>query len=438
MWHIYNFWDTIFVFFSQVSLGEAFRMFWFFFVIEFPRYIFLDLIVLIHNHLYPEYSHHRVSSARYRLFNEKPLVSIIVPGKNEGKYIYTLFRSLSGQTYKNYELIVVDDGSDDNTSEYCASFIKNGIITKFLRNEIRGGKASAANFAAKASDGEYIVHLDADSSLDSNALEEILLPFFIDPRIGGVGGNVVARNFDKNIVTQLQALEYLQTVMLARIVTSRLGIYRTISGAYGAFKTEILEKIGFWDIGPGLDGDITQKLRKLRYKIYFAEKAICRTNVPEKLWALTKQRLRWNKSLVRFRVIKHSDVFVAHEGFSLTNMLSNLENIFFNLITSILWIYYIVSLVFIDPLLLLYVFAIKVVFNAFFKVIKTLMISHLLDHERGMMYTVWFITPLMSLYMGAYMRVVRIIAYFQETFEMSYKDPWNPEKTSIQAKKFGL
>lgn len=438
MWHIYNFWDGIFVFFSQISLGQVFRMFWFFFVIEFPRYILLDMIVLIHNELYPEYSDQRLKSARYRLFNERPLVSILVPGKNEGKYIYTLFRSLRGQTYTNYELIVVDDGSDDNTAEYCASFIKNGIITKFLRNEIRGGKASAANFAAIAASGEYLVHLDADSSLDSNALEEILLPFFVDSRIGGVGGNVVARNYDKNLITQLQSLEYLQTIMLARIVTSRLGIYRTISGAYGAFKTDILKKIGYWDIGPGLDGDITQKLRKLNYKIYFADKAVCRTNVPEKLWVLTKQRLRWNKSLVRFRVIKHSDIFVAHAEFSLTNMLSNLENIFFNLIASILWIYYIVTLVFIDPMLLLYVFGIKVLFNAFFKVIKTLMVSHLLGHEKSQMATVWFITPLMSLYMGSYMRIVRIVAYFQEAFDMSYKDPWNPEKTSIQARKFGL
>lgn len=437
MWTMYDIWDSIFLFFSTVTVGQLISVFWFFFIIEFPRYIVLDILVLVHNQYFPQYSSRAIHSARYRLFKESPLVSIIVPGKNEGKHIYTLIRSLAYQTYSNTEVIVVDDGSDDNTKEYCQSFIKNGKITQFLRNEIRGGKASAANFAALACKGEYIIHLDADSSLEKNAIEEIVLPFFIDPEIGGVGGNVMVRNYNKNIVTQLQTLEYLQTIMLARIITSRLGIYRTISGAFGAFRTDVLKKIGYWDIGPGLDGDITQKIRKKKLKIYFADKAVCRTNVPENLWTLTKQRLRWNKSLVRFRVIKHFDVFLPNKNFSFKNMLSNFENIFYNLIASLLWLVYIFTLLFEDPMLLLYAFALKIVFNGIFKVIKSLMISKILDHDFNYMKGIWLITPLMSLYMGVYMRIVRLVSYFQEAFSMSYKDPWNPAKTSREAQKYG-
>ena len=438
MWFVYNIWNEIFNYFSHISLGHMLHTFWFFFIIEIPRYLILDFFVLIHNKLYPEYHENTINHARYKLHKENPLVSIIVPGKNEGKHIYTLIRSLSVQTYQNFELIVVDDGSDDNTKEYCKSFINNGSITKFLRNEIRGGKASAANFAANACSGKYIIHLDADSSLDNDAIEEVILPFFIDPKIGGIGGNVMARNYYKNLLTQLQSMEYLQTIMLARIVTSRLGIYRTISGAFGAFRKDLLDQIGYWDIGPGLDGDITQKIRKKGYKIHFAEKAICRTNVPEKFWVLIKQRLRWNKSLIRFRVIKHSDVFIPNKNFSLLNAISNFENITFNLIASLLWVIYVVTLVSEHPMLLVHAFILKVVFNTFAKVFKTLILSKLLDHNKYQVKTLWMITPIMTIYMGPFMRVVRIISYFQEAFQLSYQDPWNPEKTSRQAKKFGL
>ncbi len=437
MWTLYDIWTDVFIYFSHISITTMFHTFWFFFIIEIPRYLLLDIAVLVHNALYPEYSENKINNARHKLFKENPLISIIVPGKNEGKQIYTLIRSLGAQTYKNFELIVVDDGSDDNTKEYCKSFINNGNITKFLRNEIRGGKASAANFAANACSGKYIVHLDADSSLDNDAIEEIILPFFIDETIGGIGGNVMARNYYKNLITQLQNMEYLQTIMLARIVTSRLGIYRTISGAFGAFRKDILDRIGYWDIGPGLDGDITQKIRKLGFKIYFADKSICRTNVPENVWVLIKQRLRWNKSLVRFRIIKHSDIFVPNKNFSMVNMLSNLENITFNLIATFLWIVYLITLIADHPMLLVDAFILKVIFNTVTKMIKMLILSKILNHNRFQVKALWSIMPLMTIYIGPFMRIVRLIAYIQEAFQLSYKDPWNPEKTSLQAKKYG-
>lgn len=79
----------------------------------------------------------------------------------------------------------------------------------------------------------------------------------------------------------MQALEYLRSIQVGRMVTNKLGLYHIISGAFGAFDTEILREVGGWDIGPGLDGDITQKFRKAGYKVHFAEDAICMTNVPE-------------------------------------------------------------------------------------------------------------------------------------------------------------
>ena len=78
-----------------------------------------------------------------------PLISIIAPGKNEGENIYKLVKSLNEQTYQKVEIIIVDDGSDDETPIIGRSLEKHGLIDKFVRNHMRGGKASAANLALR-------------------------------------------------------------------------------------------------------------------------------------------------------------------------------------------------------------------------------------------------------------------------------------------------
>ena len=158
--------------------------------------------------------------------------------------------------------------------------------------------------------GKYIVCLDADSSLDRDALEKILLPFYIDGMVKGVGGCVKVRNYKETICSSLQAFEYLKRIQVGRIVTSELGIYHIISGAFGAFERKTLKEVGYWDIGPGLDGDLTQKIRKAGYKVKFAEDAICMTNVPTKWYKLYHQRIRWSRSFVRFRLRKHADILL--------------------------------------------------------------------------------------------------------------------------------
>ncbi|MBA3665955.1 MAG: glycosyltransferase family 2 protein, partial [Bacteroidetes bacterium] len=152
------------------------------------------------------------AEARKKLYIERPLISIIVPGKNEGKHIYKLVSSMREQSYNNFEFIVVDDGSDDDTPQICRSLERNGFIDLFIRNEVRGGKASAANTAYRFSHGKIIIHLDADCSYDNDAIEKILIPFYLDEHIGAVGGNVMVRNYEDSLCTTLQAIEYADTI----------------------------------------------------------------------------------------------------------------------------------------------------------------------------------------------------------------------------------
>ena len=297
---INRFWDWI----ATLSFASIANTYWFLFFIEVPRYYLLEYLVIFNRLMTRNKRNKEKELARFYLYRENPLISILVPGKNEGKNIYKMVKSLNEQTYRHYEIIVVDDGSDDDTKLICTDLYRAGLITHYLRLETRGGKAAATNYGANMARGKYIVSLDADSSLDRDALENVLLPFYLDNEVKAVGGCIEVRNYKETICSSLQAFEYLKRIQVGRTVTSDLGIYHIISGAFGAFERKTLKEVGFWDIGPGLDGDITQKIRKAGYKVKFAEDAICMTNVPTKWYKLYHPQLvvEYGKRGVRLRI----------------------------------------------------------------------------------------------------------------------------------------
>lgn len=404
--------------------------FWFLFFIEFPRYYLTDFLVAIYHGATFNSRRKKRNAARYRLYLEKPLVTILAPGKNEGSNIYKLVKSLSEQTYQNYEIIIVDDGSDDTTPQIARDLLKRGYIHKFFRMVERGGKASAANAGVHHATGKYIVHLDCDSSLDRDAIEKVLLPFYMDRRIKAVGGCVKVRNADRTLCTSMQALEYKRSIQVGRMVTSHLGIYHIISGAFGAFEAETLREVGGWDIGPGLDGDITQKFRKAGHKVSFAHDAICMTSVPEKWSALFKQRKRWSKSLIRFRVRKHRDILWSNRNFSFSNMISNMDNILFDCIFNYVWLFYMFQLVLANTDRLVEIIIVGFIIRSAFSICAFFVMQLISERPREEFHLVAFLL-LYTFYMGYFMRAVRLIGHTEELFfRTSYKDKWNPKKTS--------
>lgn len=230
----------------------------------------------------------------------------------------------------------------------------------------------------------------------------------------------------------------MKTVSIGRIITSHLGIYKIVSGAFGAFRRDILKQIGGWDIGPGLDGDITIKIRKSGYKIFFQPKAICLTSVPETFERLRKQRLRWDKSIIRFRIRKHRDVYYPNANFKWSNFFALFENVFYNLILDITWLIYMIDVLLNYSSQILYIIPMNFtlyVFMAFIQFGAVLLFTERKAEEIKL----WKYLPLMTLYTGYYLRYVRTLAYFQELFlKKSYEDVWNPTKSSKMAKRFSL
>src|SRR5690554_1002396 len=411
---------------------------WFIFLFDIPRFVILEGITLFLSKIKRFETKDLWEDARRKLWKETPLVTVLVPGHNEGQHLYKLIASMQKQTYQNLELIVIDDGSIDNTSIIGRSFEKTGDIDLFLRAEERGGKASAANMGLRYCKGKYIVHLDADSSLDADAVEKILIPFYRYKNVGAVGGNIAVRNEDTSLTTTMQFLEYLSSISVSRVVLSHLGIYKMVSGAFGAFPKDVLERVGGWDIGPGLDGDITVKIRKINKNVIFEEEAVCRTHVPTTWKALTKQRLRWSRSLVRFRIRKHRDVWYPNKNFRRANFLSFFENVFFGLVLDFLWIFYMIKILIEIPEFLIVWIPFKyTIYTAISFVIYIFALS--VSKERRELLKKIIYIPLYPIYMGYYLRIVRTIAYIDELiFYDSYKDNWNPQKTSKKARDFGL
>jgi cellulose synthase/poly-beta-1,6-N-acetylglucosamine synthase-like glycosyltransferase len=268
-----------------------------------------------------------------------PSVCVVLAGLNESATLGATLRSLWG-TYPRMEVIVIDDGSTDGMPDVAREFARQHKEVRVLTRLQRGGKSSALNVALPLTRADVIVTVDTDSHLGDRAIWEIVQPL-ADPTVGAVSATVRARNAFVNLCSWCQAYEYLQTIFLGRMLAARLGILSIVSGAFGAFRREALERVGGWDVGPGEDGDLSLRIRKSGYRIAFAPYAQCLTNVPLKWTRLFKQRRRWDRAVITFECRKHLDMICPwNKAFRLRDVPLFFDRWFFNVICLYaLWIY---------------------------------------------------------------------------------------------------
>jgi poly-beta-1,6 N-acetyl-D-glucosamine synthase len=228
-----------------------------------------------------------------------PLVSILVPCYNEGTVVQGSIRSLIGLDYPQFEILVIDDGSSDDTYERASEFEgrHGNAIVRVIRKK-NAGKAIALNRGIAEARGDFVLCMDGDSALHPQTLRKAV-GHMKDTRVAAVAGSVKVVN-RTNLLSTLQALEYVEGLNMVREAQGFFRLVNIIPGPIGLFRVSALRKVGGYDHDTyAEDCDLTLKLLAQGWQIFYEPGAIAYTEAPEKLLDLLKQRYRWTRGILQ-------------------------------------------------------------------------------------------------------------------------------------------
>jgi cellulose synthase/poly-beta-1,6-N-acetylglucosamine synthase-like glycosyltransferase len=268
-------------------------------------------------------------------------ISILVPAYNEESGIVSSVRSLLSMNYKEYEIIVINDGSTDQTLEKMiesyqmvetSMTIRNQVPSNKIKavyrsalfdnlvlvNKVNGGKSDALNAGINASLYPYICTIDGDSLLEQDALLKVMKPIIdSNEQVIATGGSVRIANgclvergevmnvrLPRNPIVILQIIEYLRAFLIGRVGLSRHNLLLIISGAFGVFNKSWVVKAGGYERGTvGEDMELVVRLHKLiaeensDKQMQYIPDPVCWTEAPESISILSRQRTRWQRGL---------------------------------------------------------------------------------------------------------------------------------------------
>lgn len=285
-------------------------------------------------------------------------ISIVVPAFNESASIITSVKAMLQLEYPDYELVVVNDGSTDDTlqklvdtfgmqpfPEAYRARVSCAPIKKIYRSarqqnlrvidkENGGSKADASNAGINACRNPLICVVDADSILQTDSLRRVVKPFLEDPTTIAVGGTVriangctVRRGFlekvglPRNFLALVQVVEYLRAFLFGRMGWSPINGLLIISGAFGVFHKETLVEVGGYNPDAvGEDMELVLRMHRLMkekrrpYRVTFIPDPVCWTDAPENLRDLKGQRVRWQHGLGQAIFLNRSLIFNREGG----------------------------------------------------------------------------------------------------------------------------
>jgi cellulose synthase/poly-beta-1,6-N-acetylglucosamine synthase-like glycosyltransferase len=225
-----------------------------------------------------------------------PLISLIVPAFNEEITIKKSLESLIELDYPNYEIVVVDDGSTDQTLEIAREFETSNVKVIHQHNQ---GKANALNNGINHSKGEIIVTVDSDTKLKEDSLKKIFARFAENKQLGAVAGNVKVIP-ENSILNVIQGAEYTVGINLVRKAQSMLGCVMIVPGPIAALRREAIERVELFSSDTfAEDFDITMKILEQGYKVEYEDNAISYTDAPKNLEDFMKQRRRWYRGMLQ-------------------------------------------------------------------------------------------------------------------------------------------
>ena len=237
------------------------------------------------------YAHSRHDARRLDSKSIKRSVAVIIPAFNEEAVICKSIRAMLASRMTKFEIIVVDDGSSDGTSDVVRSTFARTSRVRVLRKP-NGGKAEALNYGLRHTSAEIVVALDADTIFHPEAMGW-LLRRFDDPRVAAVAGATVVGNTD-NLITRFQALEYVTSQNLDRRALELVNSITVVPGAIGAWRRKAIVAAGGYSSETlAEDADLTIRLERLGWRVCYEPNAVARTEAPDTIAAFVKQRFRW-------------------------------------------------------------------------------------------------------------------------------------------------
>ncbi len=248
----------------------------------------------------------------------RPRVSCVITCYSEGADVRRTLETLCEQTYPGeIELIPVVDGAAVNQDTLQAvrgfELREEWRQTRRVRPIAkwqRGGRVSSLNAGLSMCTGSIVMALDGDTSFD-NTMVSAMVRHFEDPNVPAVAGSLRVRNTWTSLATAIQSIEYLISIQMAKTGLGEWNLLNNISGAFGAFRKDIIDQLGGWDTHSAEDLDMTLRIksyfgRHRSLRIPFEPKAIGHTDAPASIAGLLMQRLRWDGDLLFLYARKHS------------------------------------------------------------------------------------------------------------------------------------
>lgn len=365
------------------SFLDCVNAFFIVYLVGYSTFLFLSVVVGSID-LYQSRQRARMRNALWQSYYVP--VSILVPAYNEEVTVVDTVRSLLALDYKLFEIIIMDDGSKDATSQVLIDAFDMVQVHRPIRQVVscqpavavyeakgtrvpvtlirkrNGGKADSLNMGINCARYPYFICMDADSVLQYDSLERIVRPVLEDPNVVAVGGSVRPANgvvikdgrvkryrLPKNILAAMQALEYDRSFLAARILFDKFNGNLIISGAFGLFHKSTVIAVGGYDRGTmGEDMELVVKLHEFcranhrPYRIRFASDAVCWSQAPERLRDLGKQRKRWHLGL--FQCLWSHRRILANPSFGLVGVVSYVYFTLYELLSPFIELFGIVTI----------------------------------------------------------------------------------------------
>ncbi|AAW87548.1 glycosyltransferase family 2 protein [Aliivibrio fischeri] len=369
-----------------------------------------------------------------------PSISFIITCYGEGEAISETIDTLVEQIYPNkIEILVVVDGAKQNAETYQAALYgakkhqhKQMRTVKVIAKWQRGGRVSTLNAGLSEAKNDLVINVDGDTSFDNNMAWEMAKQFS-DPNVLASGGALRVRNWDANLLTRMQSLEYMMSMQTGKTGMSNWGVLNNISGAFGAFRIEVIKRVGGWDTHTAEDLDLTMRLKQYKgrhpnSRLAFTPHSVGHTDAPDTLKILLMQRLRWDGDLLFLFLRKHkqglSPSLLGWGNFVYTLVYGVIQNVVLPLLMALFSLYVCLSYPITFVLsMLLFIYLIYITF-----IVLTFSIYIGLVSERpkeDIKLSIWL--PLYPIY-AFFMRLITAFSMVNEITRRSHEEssmaPW--------------